>query len=137
MKRLIIAALPLLALALSAGAEASLRPDGPARTASGATGSIELAQHEETYGDENYYGDEGQPPDEYTDEYGDALPEEDQPAEDEYGDEEQSEEEFTDEQVSGEEEYDVATDENYYDKDPHSLVQPGDTFDPFLPPPNQ
>ena len=135
MKRLIIAALPLLALALSAGAEASLRTGGAARTASGAAGSIELAQHEETYGDENYYGDEGQT-DEYADEYGDALPE-DQPAEEDYADEEQSEEEFTDEQVSGEEEYDVATDENYYDKDPHSLVQPGDTFDPFLPPPNE
>jgi len=135
MKRFIIATLPLLALALSAGAEASLRTGGPARTASGATGSIELAQHEETYGDENYYGDEGQT-DEYADEYGDALPE-DQPAEDEYADEEQNEEEFTDEQVAGEEEYDVGKDDNYYDKDPRSMVQPGDTFDPFLPQPEQ
>jgi hypothetical protein len=134
MKRFIIAALPLLALALSAGAEASLRTGGLAGMVSGAAGSIQLAQHEETYGDENYYGDEGQTND--ADDYGDALPE-DKPAEDEYADEEQNEEGLTDEQAAGEEEYDVATDENYYDKDPHSLVQPGDTFDPFLPPPNQ
>ena len=132
MNRLIIAALPLLALALSAGAEASLRTDGFGVSEAAAHGAIELSQHEETYGDDNYYGDQGQT-DEYADEYGDALPEDhDQPAEDEYTDE-AAEDEYADEEVSGEEEYDVTTDDDYYNKDPQSLVQPGDTFDPYAP----
>ena len=150
MKRLILAALPLLMLGLAAGAEASIRTDGFARTAhevSGADagGAVELCQHEETYGDDNYYGDQ-EYQDEYTDEYGDALPE-DQAAEDEYADDEYAddeyaddqgyEDEYTDDQGYEEDEYDVTQDDNYYDKDPRSLVQPGDTFDPFLPPPNE
>ena len=131
--RLIIAALPLLALAFSAGAEASLRMDGFAQTASQSSvaGAIELTQHEDTYGDENYFGDQGQT-DEYTDEYGDALPE-DQPAEEDYADE-AAEDEYADEEgYEDEVEVDAADDGDYYNKDPQSLVQPGDTFDPYAP----
>lgn len=132
MNRLIIAALPLLVLALSAGAEASLRMDGFARTASGgsgvdAGGVIELGQHDEAYDDENYYGDQGHA-DDYSDEYGDALPE-DQPVEDEYADEEGYEDEYADEEGYEDE----VEDDDYYNKDPQSLVQPGDTFDPYAP----
>ena len=141
MNRLILAALPLLMLALAAGAEASIRTDGFARTASkisgaDAGGAVELCQHEETYGDDNYYGDQ-EYQDEYTDEYDDALPE-DEYAEDEYDDEyaddEGYEDEYTDDQgYEEEEEYDVTQDDYYYDKDPKSLVQPGDTLDPYVP----
>ncbi|HML96786.1 MAG TPA: hypothetical protein PKC29_15305 [Thermodesulfobacteriota bacterium] len=150
MNRLILASLPLLMLALAAGAEASIRTDGFTRAApeiskADAGGAVELCQQEETYGDDNYYNDQGyedEYSDEYTDEYGNAVPG-DQPvedgyAEDEYADDEGYEDEYTDEQgYQEEEEYDVTQDDNYYDKDPRSLVQPGDTFDPFLPPPNQ
>ncbi len=154
MNRLILAALPLLLLGLAAGAEASIRPAGFARTAqevsdAAAGGAVELCQNDETYGDDSYYGDQGyqdEYSDEYTDEYGDALPE-DQAAEDEYADDEYAddeyadaqgyEDEYTDDQGNEEDEYDVTQDDNYYDKDPRSLVQPGDTFDPFLPPPNE
>ncbi|MCL4246167.1 MAG: hypothetical protein KJ002_13725 [Candidatus Dadabacteria bacterium] len=141
MNRLILAALPLLLLGLAAGAGASIRPDGYARTASeaseaDASGAVGLCQHEETYGDDNYYGDQGytdESSDEYTDEYGDALPE-DQAAEDEYADDEGYEDEYTDEQgYQEEDEYDVTQDDDYYDKDPQSLAQPGDTFDPYSP----
>lgn len=127
MNRLIIAALPLLVLALSAGAEASLRTDGLART--GETGGVlELAQHEDTYGDDNYFGDQEQA-EESTDEYGDALPE-DQPADEEYADE-AAEDEYADDE--GYEEEVEADAEDYYNKDPQSMVQPGDTFDPYAP----
>ena len=131
MNRLILAALPLLMLALAAGAGASIRTDGSGRTASevsevDADGAVELSQHEETYGDDNYYGDqryEEEYSDEYTDEYGNPLPEDQAPeeeyddeyADDEYADDEGYEEEYTDEQGYEEkDEYDDATQDDYY-----------------------
>ena len=129
MNRLIIAALPLLALALSAGAGVSLGADGFARAAE-TGGALELAQHEDTYGDDNYFGDQEQT-EESTDEYGDALPE-DQPAEDEYADDEAAEDEYADDEEYEDVEVD-ADDGDIYNKDPQSLVQPGDTFDPYAP----
>jgi len=142
MNRLILALLPLLLLALAAGAEASILADGFAPEASDADAgaAVELSQHEETYGDDNYYDDQGYGDgysDEYTDEYGDALPE-DQAAEDEYAEDEYADEGYEDE-YTGEQgyqegdEYDVTQDDYYYDKDPKSLVQPGDTLDPYAP----
>ncbi len=131
MNRLILAALPLLLLGLAAGAEASIRTDGFARTAqevsdADAGGAVELCQHEETYGDDSYYGDQGyqdEYSDEYTDEYGDALPEdqaaEDEYADDEYADDQGYEDEYTDEQGYEEgDEYDATQDDEYYDSDP-------------------
>ena len=143
MNRLILAALPLLMLALAAGAEASTRTDGFARTQpevsrADAGGAVELSQHEDTYGDDNYYGDQGyeeEYSDEYTDEYGNPIPEdqaaEDEYVDDEYADDEGYEDEYTDDQ-GYEDEYGVTQDDNY-DNDPESQVQPGDTFDPYAP----
>ena len=131
MNRLILAALPLLLLGLAAGAEASIRPAGFARTAqevsdAAAGGAVELCQNDETYGDDSYYGDQGyqdEYSDEYTDEYGDALPEdqaaEDEYADDEYADDQGYEDEYTDEQGYEEgDEYDATQDDEYYDSDP-------------------
>jgi len=144
MNRLILAALPLLMLGLAAGAGASTRTDGFARTASEVSDAgvvVELCQNDETYGDDSYYDDQGyqdEYSDEYTDEYGDTLPEgqaaEDEYYEDEYADDGGYEDEYADEHGYEEgDEYDVTQDDNYYDKDPQSLVQPGDTLDPYAP----
>ena len=146
MKRLILAALPVLMLALAAGAEASIRTDGFAQAASevseaDAGGAVELCQYEDSYSNDNDYNDQGYE-EEYSDEYGDALPEDhaaedeyadDEYADDEYVDDQEYEDEYTDDQGYEEDEYDVTQDDNYYDKDPRSLVQPGDTFDPYAP----